>query len=349
LLPERSLPLNLRKKVGNAMSADPNIINTQFTKGTKGNLKKAGMEKFKRHSWPYVFLAPFFIFYGVFNLFPVLYTFIISLTNWDALFLNQKKFVGFANYIHLFTADPYFYKSLLNTIGFMIGYIPIIMLLGLFLAVVLFNLPFCKRLFQTLNLLPYITTPVAIGFIFSFMFDYANGMVNNVLTALHIIPEGINWLGLGKIAPFIVVLMIFWKNLGYYLIIYLAGLTGIPMEINEAAIVDGASQRQIFFHITLPFLKPITVFLLVTSIIGGFQLFDEPFLLFNGGLSGNGLKIVGGPERSCLTTVWYFYDVAFRSTSKLGYGAAVSYGLFLFILVFSLLGLKILNRKEEQV
>jgi cellobiose transport system permease protein len=326
-------------------AAKMNIVAMHTLRLQKKNVK---LNKLRKHCWPYLFILPFFIFYFAFNLYPVLFTFGISLTNWDALFLNERQFVGFANYIRLFTSDPYFYKSILNTVGFMIAYIPLIIILALLLAVALFNVPRLKRVFQTLNLLPYITTPVAIGFIFSFLFDWSNGLVNRILIGLHIIPDGINWLGVGGLARLVVILMIFWKNFGYFFIIYLAGLTGIPSEINEAATVDGASKRQIFFHITLPFLRPITTFLVITAIIGGFQLFDEPFLLFSGGLTGNGLRTVGGPDRACLTTVWFFFDTAFRSTSKFGMGAAISYGLFLFILIFSILGVKIFKRKEEE-
>jgi ABC-type sugar transport system permease subunit len=305
-------------------------------------------DKFNKHCWPYLFILPFFLIYFAFNLYPILFSFVISLTNWDSLYLNERRFIGFTNYINIFTNNPYFWKSVWNTVLFMIGYIPLIIIIGLLLAVLLFNLPRCKRLFQTLNLLPYITTAVAIGIIFSFIFDWSNGLLNRLLIAAHIIPDGINWLGIGTLGRFVVIIMIFWRNLGYYLMIYLAGLTGIPSELNEAAIVDGASKPQIFFHITLPFLKPITMFLVVTSIIGGFQLFDEPYLLFSGGMASNGLQIVGGPDRACLTTVWYFFDTAFRSTTQLGVGSAVSYGLFMIILVFSILSLKIFTGKEEK-
>jgi multiple sugar transport system permease protein/cellobiose transport system permease protein len=348
------------EKVGIAMKDDSGLDRVVADHGQAGRLATVSMNsmrmkrntallnKFKKHCWPYLFVLPFFILYFAFNLYPVLFTFSISLTNWDALFLNERQFVGLANYVRLFTSDPYFYQSILNTVGFMIAYIPLIIVLSLLLAVALFNVPRLKRVFQTLNLLPYITTPVAIGFIFSFLFDWSNGLVNRILVNLHIIPDGINWLGVGGLARLVVVLMIFWKNFGYFFIIYLAGLTGIPPEIHEAATVDGASKRQIFFHITLPYLRPITTFLVITAIIGGFQLFDEPFLLFSSGLTGNGLRTVGGPDRACLTTVWYFFDTAFRSTSKLGMGAAISYGLFLFILFFSILGVKIFKRKEEE-
>lgn len=309
--------------------------------------KQSAWKKFKKHCWPYLFVLPFFLFFLAFNLFPIIYTFFVSLTNWDSLFLDERQFIGLANYINIFTNNPYFFKSLGNTILFMICYIPLIIMVGMFLAVALFNVSRFKRLFQTFNLLPYITTPVAIGIIFSVLFDWSSGFVNRILLNLHIISDGINWLGKGNLARLVVIIMLFWRNLGYYLLIYLAGLTGIPVELNEAAIVDGASKRQIFFHIILPFLKPITLFLVVTSIIGGFQLFDEPFLLFSGGLAGSGTQVVGGPDRACLTTVWYFYDTAFQSTSQLGLSAAISYGLFMFIFAFSVASIKIFNRKEE--
>lgn len=323
-------------------------MNNRYLEPMEAGDSQARFNRLKRHCWPYLFVTPFFLFFFAFNLFPLAYTFFVSLTNWDSLFLDERQFIGLANYINLFTNNPYFYKSLWNTVIFMVGYIPLIILLGMFLAVGLFNLPRFKRMFQTLNLLPYITTPVAIGFIFSILFDWSSGLVNRLLTAAQIIPEGINWLGTGNLARLVVILMIFWRNLGYYLMIYLTGLTGIPPELSEAALVDGASKRQLFFHITLPFLKPITIFLVVTSIIGGFQLFDEPFLLFSGGLAGNGTQVVGGPERACLTTVWFFYDTAFQSTSKYGLSAAIAYGLFLFILAFSILSFKVFNRGEEQ-
>ena len=224
----------------------------------------------------------------------------------------------------------------------MIIYIPLLILGGLLLAVLLYKLKKTSRLFQTINVLPYITTPVAIGIIFSFMFDWSTGIVNNLLIKLGVLIEGINWLGDGATARIIVIFLIVWKNLGYYLLIYLAGLSTIPEDISEAAMVDGANKVQIFWRITFPYLKPITIFLTLTSIISGFQLFDEPYLLFS-----NINSSVGGPERSCLTSMMYFFDQTFKSSTKLGYGAAVSYGIFIVVLIVSLIVSRVINRKEE--
>jgi cellobiose transport system permease protein len=302
---------------------------------------------FKTHYWAYIFLIPFFVFYLGFNLFPTLYSFYIGLTDWDAMMsINDKNFIGLKNYIHLFTKDTLFYKSIINNMYLMVIYIPILLALGLFLALMLYRLTRGRRFFQTLNIMPYITTPVAIGVIFSFMFDWSTGTVNKLLLNFHIIDEGINWLGTANYARFILILILVWKQLGYYLVIYLAGLSVIPEELYEAAVVDGASSFQKFYYITLRLLKPTIVFLVVTSIIGGFQLFDEPMLLFGG--SGGSAMLVGGPDRSCLTPIQYFYDIAFRSTTKLGYGAAIGYATFLIILIFGFISYKMMIRKEEQ-
>ncbi len=300
--------------------------------------------KMAKGKWPYIFILPYFIFYIMFFIYPTINSFVVSLTDWDSLKgIDKRAFIGFANYVRLFTNDKLFFKSLQNTFFFMMIYIPILIFGGLLLAVMLYKLGKTSRLFQTVNVLPYITTPVAIGVIFAFMFDWSTGIVNELLIRSGLIQEGINWLGDGTMARLVVILLIVWKNLGYYLLIYLAGLSTIPEEMSQAAKVDGANELQIFRHITMPYLRPITVFLIVTSVIGGFQLFDEPFLLF----SNTNASIIGGPERSCLTSMMYFFDQTFKSSTRLGYGAAVSYGLFIVIMITSLIVSKVLMKGEE--
>lgn len=320
--------------MGTALNAVP-VLKEGYVimKTKKDTLKK----------WPFLFLFPYFACYFAFFIYPTVFSFAVSLTDWDSLKgVAGRNFVGFVNYIKLFTRDKLFFKSLGNTFMFMVLYIPILIMGGLLLALLLYKLKKTSRLFQTINVLPYITTPVAIGMIFSFMFDWSTGIVNNVLIKLGFILEGINWLGDGTKARFIVILLIVWKNLGYYLLIYLAGLATIPEDISEAAMVDGANKFQVFWKITVPYLKPITIFLVLTSIISGFQLFDEPYLLFSSANSP-----IGGPERSCLTSMIYFFDQTFKSSTQLGYGAAVSYGIFLVVLVTSLIVSGIVNRRGD--
>ena len=291
--------------------------------------------------WPFIFLAPYVIGYLLFFIYPIIYSFYISLTDWDSLSgIENRKFVGLANYVRLLTKDKLFFKALGNTAFFMVIYIQILILGGMVLAVLLYRLKRLNRVFQTINILPYITTPVAIGMIFSFLFDWSTGIINHLLMKLNLLSEEINWLGSAGTARFVVILLIVWKNLGYYLLIYLAGLSTIPEDISEAAMVDGANRIQVFWHITVPYLKPITIFLTLTSIISGFQLFDEPFLLF----SNSANSVIGGPERSCLTAVMYFFDSTFKSSTKLGYGAAVSYGLFVVVMIVSAIISRIVNR-----
>ena len=290
--------------------------------------------------WPVIFLVPFIIFFFIFNLFPILYSFYLSFTEWSGV--GEKVFVGLDNYIRIFTKDATFLKSLGNTLFIMLLGYPIAIFLGLLMAAFLSNLKKFRNFFQTINFLPYITTPVAIGLIFTFLFDWNTGIINRIIEFFG--GEGINWLGNAKYAPVVIGFMIIWKCTGYYMAMYLAGITSISSDIYEAAKVDGAGTVTTFFKITMPLLKPITVFVAITSLIAGLQLFDEPNLMFNVTTT----SIIGGPDRSCLTMVWNFYDVAFGSTARLGYGSAVSSTLFIIIVICAFIGMRLMDGKESK-
>jgi ABC-type sugar transport system permease subunit len=258
--------------------------------------------------------------------------------------MNSRRFVGMRNYVKIFTDDPLFFQAVFNTVRVILFTIPLQIIIGLLIAILLDSLGKSRRVFQTLNFLPYITTPIAIGFVFSFLFDWNVGTVNVILQELHLIKENINWLGSKSWAPVVVVIMVVWRHFGYYMVLYLSGLASIPDELYEAAMVDGTNPVQRFFRITLPMLRHITVFVIINSFISGFQLFDEPFRLFTG-VTGQGT--IGGPGRSMLTMMWYFYDTAFQNNSRYGYGAAIAFSLCLIIAVIALFNVKILNRKED--
>ncbi|PHV71885.1 sugar ABC transporter permease [Sporanaerobium hydrogeniformans] len=289
--------------------------------------------------WPTIFIAPFVICFLIFNLYPILYSFYLSFTDWSGV--GEKVFVGWGNYVRIFTKDKTFIKSLWNTLYIMILGFPVSIFLGLIIAAFLSNLKKFRNFFQTINFLPYITTPVAIGLVFTFLFDWNTGVINRIIEAFG--GEGVNWLGNAKFAPLVIGFMIIWKCTGYYMALYLAGITSISEDIYEAAKVDGASTIKTFFKITVPLLRPITVFIVLTSVIYALQLFDEPNLMFNVSTT----SIIGGPDRSCLTMVWNFYDVAFGSTARLGYGSAIATTLFIIIVIISLIGMKFMNGKEE--
>ena len=302
-------------------------------------MKKTTSNKYKGF-WPAFFLAPFCICFLIFNLFPILYSFYMSTLDWNGY--SERTSVGLENYIAIFTKDTTFWTSLLNTIKIGAVGFPVAILLGLIFAALISNLKSFKNLIQTVNFLPYITTPVAIGMIFTFIFEKHVGFLNRMIVAFG--GEAINFTGSPKWAPFVIAFMIIWKCTGYYMAMYLAGITSISEDVYEAATIDGATRFQTFLKITIPLLKPVTIFVVITSAIYAFQLFDEPNLLFTNQSSST----VGGPGQSCLTMVWNFYNQAFGANPRLGYASALSCVLFVIIVIVSIFGLKLMNGKEEQ-
>lgn len=304
--------------------------------------KKRGKVPGRTGKWPYLFCLPFLAAYFAFSLFPMLYSLQLSFFDWNGI--SEKVFVGIQNYVNLFTKDPLFFISLKNTIILMAFSTPITVILGLAVAYLLFDISRGKRFYQTVNFFPYITTPVAIGFIFSYLFDWQSGYINKLLTAAGILDEPYFWLGDEVASKVIIVIMVVWRYLGYYMTIYLAAMTAMPMEVYEAAAVDGAGSFKIFTRITIPMLKNTTRFLIITSMIGGLQMFEEPKLLFSGWAAlGNGQT--GGPGYTALTVVWKFYNDAFNMNSRLGYGSAIAYTLFVIIMIFTVIGFRLSERR----
>lgn len=300
--------------------------------------KQGGIQK-----WPYLFALPFVLAFIIFQLYPIIYSFYLSLNDWNGI--GEKQFIGFQNYIDLFKKDPLFFKSLYNTVIIMLMSLPLTLIIGIVLAYSTFQLMKGQRFLQTANILPYITTPVAIGFIFSYLFDWQTGLVNLLSVKLGLFQEGFYWLQDPWTSRGIIALMIVWRNLGYFMAIFMAGMTAVPQDVYEAAKVDGASPFQTFFRITVPLLRNISVFLVVTSIIAGLQLFDEPKLLY-GGWSGS--SQVGGPDNTALTVIWKFVDDSFISNTRFGYASAVAYSLFVVIVIFSIFSYKLTGSKEDK-
>jgi multiple sugar transport system permease protein/cellobiose transport system permease protein len=291
--------------------------------------------------WPIFFLSPFVICFFAFNLYPILYSFYISLTNWTGI--GEKEFVGLSNYVKILSDDVNFRKSIVNTFYIILIANTLTLVLGLLLANFLFGFGRRRSLFQTINFLPYITTPVALGLIFSFLFDWKYGTINKLLGLIGI--EGPYWFGSAQYAPLVIIILIVWKYAGYYMAIFLAGMTSVPDELYEAAKVDGAGSITTFFRITAPMLRPVITFAAVTSLIGGLQLFDEPSIMFGGGSMGT--VTFGGPDRSVLTIVWNFYDISFRNQFRLGYGSAIAFLLFIIIVIISGVGTRLIGGKGD--
>lgn len=289
--------------------------------------------------WAYIFVTPYIAAYAIFNLYPTIYSLFISFFSWNGI--SPKKYVGFQNYITLLTKDKLFWKSLGNTLAITAISIPVQIILGLLAAALLFRITY-KRIPQIILFSPYIIAPIAIGAIFANMFDWQYGYINEILMSLGVISEKIYWLQDERWAFIIVTMMQIWRHVGYCMVIYLAGMTAISPDIYEAAKIDGASDTQTFFHITVPQLRNLTVFLVLTSIINGLQLFEMPKQIYAGSTAS-----FGGPEFSVLTVIWKFVEDAFGPKMALGYGATLCYILFVIIVGISLFFNKVLSKGDD--
>ncbi|TCP29451.1 carbohydrate ABC transporter membrane protein 1 (CUT1 family) [Scopulibacillus darangshiensis] len=285
-----------------------------------------------RSRFGFYFVTPFFIIFLIFGLAPILYSLYLSFTSWDGF--TDPVFVGFANYKRLL-GDTLFFKSILNTMIIWIFSIVPQLILALVLAIIL-NEKFLrgKNFFRAVYYFPNIVTPVTLGVLFSLMFDWQTGSVNHLLVSLGIIDQPIYWLNSPWLSRIIVATVIMWQYFGFNMLVFIAGLQSIPQELYEAAEVDGANRLQVIFKIMLPLLRPVLLFTMITSIIGGLQLFDAP------------LMIGDGPENSTMTMVMYLYETAFKNFNY-GYSAAIAYAIFIIILIFSIVSLKSQARKKD--
>lgn len=287
---------------------------------------------------PYFFCAPYFLIFTTFALFPIVFSIYIAMTDWSGV--SKPVFVGLSNFAVLLK-DSRFYLSLLNTIVFMIMIIPVQLLIGFVLAVLLTHkrVP-GKKAFRLMNFLPYLTTPIALGIIFGLLFDSNFGMVNELLRTIGL--PAPRWTTSAIPAKSLVALLTIWRYAGYTSILFMAGITNINTDLYEACQIDGGSYFTIIRRIIIPLLKPVSIFVAITTIIGCFQIFEEPYMIF-AVVAG---KVVGGPENSVLTGMWYFYDSAF-SKFKFGYGSAIGMGLFIVIAIISFTANKLMHGKEE--
>ncbi|MGT2950858.1 cytochrome C biogenesis protein [Streptococcus cuniculi] len=281
--------------------------------------KKKDIDKYV----PYLFISPFYILFLIFGLFPIVFAGILAFNKWDGL--GEMRFVGWGNFIRLIH-DADFYLSVKNTlIIWAVGTFPM-----LFIALVLafmINLKFVKHkeLLKAIFFLPNITSVVAVTILFGLIFSNLDGLANSLLQFLGLAP--IKWVTSTFWVRIVIALINIWMYLGYNTIIYLTGITKIPNDYYEAAIMDGATNFQIFRHITIPQLKPIILFTVMMSTIGGLQVFSEAQVLVPQGAT---------PEGGAMTIVYYLYNTAF-SNNDYGYGSAIAWALVIIIMIFSLL------------
>jgi arabinosaccharide transport system permease protein len=293
------------------------------------------MYKFKKHITPYLLISPFFIGYAIFFLYPVLWAFFLSFFQ-QVGFGTDTSFVGFANYIKLLS-DSLFLRSIINTTYYAAGSLFVIVPLALLLALGLNmrGLKFANG-FRLLYFTPLITSGVVVAIIFRLVFEPDYGLINNWV----LIPLGLpalRWLRDPVLVMPSVILLGLWRYSGVNALYFLSGLQRIPTEVTESAQIDGANRWQLFRYIILPLLRPILTFVIVSAIIGSYNLFGEPFLL---------VGAEGGPRNSGLFMTMYLYLNGFRYM-KFGYASAIGYALTLIILVISLIQLRLLRVFQE--
>ena len=289
----------------------------------------------------YLFVLPFVIVFLTFSVYPVFRTLYLSFTSYKGF--GDAKWAGPANYIRVFK-DKFFWKALGNTVK--IWGVNIILQLGLaFLLTVIFSdIKYKIRglsLFRAVYYLPNLIAATSVAFLFKTLLDWKYGSFNQLLLTLGVAKEQINWLGSTSTAPYVISVIGAWMWFGNSFIMLMAGVQGIPTDYFEAAAIDGAGRWKVFAQITIPLLRPIMLYVFVTSLIGGLQLFDLPFLM-----NGVAPNTAGEPSGCLQTAVMYLYKFGFE-THQVGYASAIAYTLFFIILIVSIIQFKTLGREED--
>ncbi len=297
----------------------------------------------------YFFVLPFVVVFLIFNVYPVFRTFYLSFTNYKGY--GDPTPAGIANYTRVFT-DKYFWKALWNTCK--IWGVNIVLQLGLafLLTIVFSDMKYRIKglgVFRAIFYLPNLIAATSVAFLFQTLLNFQYGTLNQMLMAIGLIDSStfanpqslVNWLGNPRVAPYVVSVIQAWMWFGNSFIMLMAGVQGINRDYFEAAAIDGAGRWTTFGKITIPLLRPILIYVAITSLIGGLQLFDIPFLINDQGTSGN-------PEGKLQTVVMYLYRFGFEGGSRkqVGYASAIAYALFLIILIISIIEFRIMNRKE---
>lgn len=280
----------------------------------------------KRTIEGYLFISPWLIGFVILTLGPIVVSLLMSFTDWDVV--TSPSWIGFSNYTNL-VSDELFVKALVNTLYYTVFSVPLGMLGALLLALLLNQKVKGTYIFRTIYYLPSVTSGVAVALLWRWIFNPEFGIANNILTKLNL--PAVGWLSDPKWAMPALIIMSLW-SVGGGMLIYLAGLQGIPRELYEAAEIDGASSMRKFWSVTLPLLTPTIFFNMVMSVIGSFQVFTQAYVMTG-----------GGPANSTLFYVLYLYRNAFE-WFKMGYASALAWVLFIIILIPTLLQFKYANR-----
>lgn len=288
-----------------------------------GNVKKIpGRNIYNRGDFvsALLFLSPTLIIFSLFILFPVFFSFYLSFQKWN-MFSGDATFVGLDNYIRMFQSEE-FWLVLKNTAVYTFGTIPLNMALSLWVAYILNKKIIGKKFLRTAFFAPVVISPVAAAVIWRWLYDPNFGLVNYFINILGF--DSVNWLNDPTAAMFALIIVGVWKTFGINMVLFSAGLQGIPESYYEAADLDGASKWSKFWHITVPLLSPTTFFIMIMSMISSFQVFDIVYVLTS-----------GGPLGSTKVLVFNVYEYAFKFF-EMGYASAISYFLFAILFVLTM-------------
>lgn len=296
--------------------------------------------KLKKNDWSaYLFIFPAMIIVTMFILYPAIWSLVSSFKDVKPLMLRNSglfevpgKWIGFKNYLLTFK-DHLFLKSVVNTLYFSVIFIPLTMFCSVSLAVLLDRKIKGINFMRTVFFIPYVISIISASLIFMMLFNGDKGLVNGVLNLLNI--EGPNWLSDTKLAMPVIAIMSSWRRIGYFMLIYLAGLQNIPKSLYEAADIDGASAFQQFRTITWPLLRRITMVVFILLLINCFNVFQEIFVMTG-----------GGPADSTITIPFLIYNEAFKYF-HIGKASAMSYILFVVVVIISLTQNKINSKKLD--
>ena len=277
-----------------------------------------------------VLIAPYLIFLGVFTLMPVLASLVMVFLRWDMV--TPPEFIGAGNLTHL-VSDERFWQAVINTLVFLAIHVPLQVVVALGLAVALDRELVLRSFWRAAFFLPVVISGAAVTILWNSLYSTDVGLLNRILAKVALGP--VPWLTDPAIAMPAIAVMVTWKNVGFYVVIYLAGLQYVPRSCYEAIELDGATAWQRFRHVTLPLVKPQTIAVVTLSTINGFQLFIEPYIMTG-----------GGPLRRTLSITLYMYKNAF-SYQKMGYAATLGLALALIIFLVLMLQRRVLGTEES--
>lgn len=290
--------------------------------------------------WAYIFISPTLLFLLVFALGPILFSVWVSLSNWDLITpVPKMQWVGLENFRYILVRDAVFQAALINTFKFTLFGVGINTILGLGGALLLNTRIRFSTFWRTIYFLPIVSAPLALGMMFVSLLDKNYGLINTLLGYVGVSPQP--FFSSPTQALWCIISIAIYQSVGYYIIIFLAGLQGISQEYYDAAAVDGANVFQSFRYITLPLLRPVLLFLIVTNTIGALQVFDIVFATTTGGAETSG----GGPANSTMVVVLHMYNTAFKFF-KMGRASAMAMILFSIIFFITLFQMRLLRSQD---